>query len=286
MPSTEWKTANTKEKKWYAGETISVAIGQGQVSVTPVSLAVYTATLANGGTRVTPHLVKAIDDGTGLKPVPPPPPQSKVDVSRRRSCRRFATACGSSSTAARHRRRARRSTGKDVCGKTGTAQVISNQGRAAARTTQEPARPRLVRVLRAARQPGDRRRRVPRARHPQRRTRRRSRTTFSRRTSRRRKASRCRRRRRTRTCASIYRDPFARSGGGARSAAATERHVRTPALLPHRLAAARRRSCCSPAIGLAMIYSTTYVTLPGRRRPPRARASGSSSTPSASACWR
>ena len=69
-----------RRKKWYAGETISVAIGQGQVSVTPVSMAVYTATLANGGTRITPHLVKAVDDGTGLKPVPPPPPQSKVDV--------------------------------------------------------------------------------------------------------------------------------------------------------------------------------------------------------------
>jgi hypothetical protein len=41
---------------------------QGQVAVTPVSMAVYAATMANGGTRVTPHLVKAIDDGTGLKP--------------------------------------------------------------------------------------------------------------------------------------------------------------------------------------------------------------------------
>jgi penicillin-binding protein 2 len=80
VPSQEWKAQNTKEKKWYAGETISVAIGQGQVSVTPISLAVYTATLANGGTRVTPHLVKAMDDGNELKPVPPPPPQSKVEV--------------------------------------------------------------------------------------------------------------------------------------------------------------------------------------------------------------
>ncbi|MBW8896394.1 MAG: penicillin-binding protein 2, partial [Acidobacteria bacterium] len=43
VPSTEWKAQFTKEKKWYAGETISVAIGQGQVSVTPISLAVYTA---------------------------------------------------------------------------------------------------------------------------------------------------------------------------------------------------------------------------------------------------
>ena len=34
------------------------------------------ATLANGGTRVTPHLLKAVDDGSGWKPVPAPAPQS------------------------------------------------------------------------------------------------------------------------------------------------------------------------------------------------------------------
>src|SRR5580704_5969422 len=79
VPSTEWKREKMHEK-WYAGETISVGIGQGQVSVTPVSMAVYMATLANGGTRVTPHLLKAVDDGSGWKPVPAPPPQSKVDI--------------------------------------------------------------------------------------------------------------------------------------------------------------------------------------------------------------
>src|SRR4029453_10194556 len=50
IPSTAWKRARTGEK-WYAGETISVAIGQGQVTITPVSLAVMMATGANGGTR-------------------------------------------------------------------------------------------------------------------------------------------------------------------------------------------------------------------------------------------
>src|SRR5215472_14532160 len=46
VPSTEWKRLHTKEKKWYAGETISVGIGQGAVAVTPVEMAVYMATLA------------------------------------------------------------------------------------------------------------------------------------------------------------------------------------------------------------------------------------------------
>jgi len=134
VPSTQWKAQHTKEKKWYAGETISVAIGQGQVSVTPISLAVYTATLANGGTRVTPHLVRAIDDGHGMKPVPSPPPQSQVEVTAEKlqAIRdgMWLVVNGGAGTA----RRAM-IPGKDVCGKTGTAQVISNTGRSAARTT-------------------------------------------------------------------------------------------------------------------------------------------------------
>ena len=64
MPSTAWKRQKYNEK-WYAGETISVSIGQGQVSVTPISLAVMAMTVANGGTRHQPHLVRAIDDGNG-----------------------------------------------------------------------------------------------------------------------------------------------------------------------------------------------------------------------------
>ena len=134
VPSTEWKAQHTKEKKWYAGETISVSIGQGQVSVTPISLAVYTATLANGGTRITPHLVKAVDEGQGLKARPTPPPQSRVEVTgeKLQAIRdgMWLVVNGGNGTAARARIQ-----GKDVCGKTGTAQVISNQGRAAARTT-------------------------------------------------------------------------------------------------------------------------------------------------------
>src|SRR4051812_5139450 len=133
VPSTAWK-ATTREPKWYAGETISVSIGQGQVSVTPVSLAVYTASLANGGTRVTPHLLKAIHDGKEWKPVPAPPPQSKVEVSQeklqaiRDGMWMVVNVPGGTGARARGE-------GKDVCGKTGTAQVISNQGRMAARTT-------------------------------------------------------------------------------------------------------------------------------------------------------
>jgi len=130
VPSTEWKRLHTKEKKWYAGETISVGIGQGAVSVTPISMAVYMATLANGGTRVTPHLVKAVDEGKGWTPVPTPDPQSKIDIKPEAlqaihdGMWMAVNAAGTSGAA--------RIAGHDVSGKTGTAQVISNVGRAAA----------------------------------------------------------------------------------------------------------------------------------------------------------
>jgi penicillin-binding protein 2 len=126
VPSPEWKQQRFKEK-WYAGETISVSIGQGQVSVTPVSMAVYAATLANGGTRVTPRLLKAIDDGSGWKPVPAPPPQSKapIDPVKLQAIRdglwMVVNQAGTGHNA--------QLKGYDVSGKTGTAQVISNQGK-------------------------------------------------------------------------------------------------------------------------------------------------------------
>jgi penicillin-binding protein 2 len=59
MPSPEWKL-RTLKTPWYAGETVSVAIGQGQVSVTPLQMAVLVSTIANGGKRVSPRLVRAV----------------------------------------------------------------------------------------------------------------------------------------------------------------------------------------------------------------------------------
>ena len=134
VPSTAWKQERMHEK-WYLGETISVAIGQGAVAVTPVSMAVYMATLANGGTRITPHVVKAVDEGQGFKPVPAPPPQSKIDVTPeklqaiRDGLWMVVNAGGTGGRA--------RIVGHDIAGKTGTAQVISNQGRLAARGTKD-----------------------------------------------------------------------------------------------------------------------------------------------------
>ena len=64
LPSTEWKRNAYKKKelqKWYAGETISLGIGQGQNTFTMLQMAQATATLAAGGQRYKPHLVKVIE---------------------------------------------------------------------------------------------------------------------------------------------------------------------------------------------------------------------------------
>ncbi len=59
VPSTEWKQRVRKEQ-WYPGETISTAIGQGYVTVTPLQMAVAIGAVANGGTLHQPRLVLAV----------------------------------------------------------------------------------------------------------------------------------------------------------------------------------------------------------------------------------
>jgi penicillin-binding protein 2 len=80
LPSQAWKRETYKrpeQKRWYAGETISLGIGQGYNSFTMLQLAHAMATLANGGTRHTPHLALATGsvvtrERTTLTPDEPP----------------------------------------------------------------------------------------------------------------------------------------------------------------------------------------------------------------------
>ena len=136
VPSTEWKRKRYNEK-WYAGETISVSIGQGQVSLTPISMAVMMSTVANGGTRWVPHLLKAIDEGKGWVPVTPPAPKSRVTL-KPETVRAVHDGLFMVVNGAGTGGRAR-IPGKDVSGKTGTAQVISLTGgrQAAGRTERD-----------------------------------------------------------------------------------------------------------------------------------------------------
>jgi len=133
VPSTAWKKARTGEK-WYAGETISVSIGQGQVSVTPAALATLYGAVANGGLHYPLRLLKASDDGDGWQDAEAPPVQGvrlkpETVAALHDGLWMVVNGAGTGGRA--------RVAGRDVSGKTGTAQVISLQGgRAAAGRTE------------------------------------------------------------------------------------------------------------------------------------------------------
>lgn len=55
VPSKEWKQ-KTKNEGWFVGDTYNLSIGQGDLLVTPLQVAAFTATIANGGFKITPHL--------------------------------------------------------------------------------------------------------------------------------------------------------------------------------------------------------------------------------------
>jgi penicillin-binding protein 2 len=65
IPDTQWKRQRFNQP-WFEGETLSVAIGQGYVTATPLQMANLVATIANGGTRYRPYYVKRVEaaDGT------------------------------------------------------------------------------------------------------------------------------------------------------------------------------------------------------------------------------
>ena len=78
IPSRAWKRkASPRDPKWYAGETISVGIGQGAVGVTPLGLARFYALIATKGKLLTPHLFYGYrgDQTNELEPAPVPPPR-------------------------------------------------------------------------------------------------------------------------------------------------------------------------------------------------------------------
>ncbi len=60
LPSKEWKEA-AKGERWFVGDTYHLAIGQGDLLSTPLQLAAAGAVLANGGRRVTPHVIERVD---------------------------------------------------------------------------------------------------------------------------------------------------------------------------------------------------------------------------------
>ena len=130
LPSQEWKKRRFKrpeQQKWYAGETISIGIGQGYNAYTPIQLAMATATLANNGVMFRPHLVQYITDTkTGQKTWVEPQPlktlpwkQEHIDVIKNAMVGVVKEGTGAKAFAG---------AGYQAAGKTGTAQTFSLKG--------------------------------------------------------------------------------------------------------------------------------------------------------------
>ncbi len=115
MPSTQWVMRNY-HRKWYAGETISVAIGQGAVTVTPLQLASAIGGISMGGVWKTPHLVRDAMHPVGFH---------KADLNPENVAKvvyGMWSVVNEAGTGGRARL-----PGISLCGKTGTAQVASTE---------------------------------------------------------------------------------------------------------------------------------------------------------------
>ena len=84
LPSPEWKRKRFRtpeQQKWYAGETISIGIGQGYNAYTPAQLALAMATLANNGVMMRPRLVERVENvRTGTQRVVEPQLVRKIPL--------------------------------------------------------------------------------------------------------------------------------------------------------------------------------------------------------------
>jgi penicillin-binding protein 2 len=79
MPSEEWKIRNFKQK-WFAGETISVGIGQGAIAATPIQMARAIGAIASGGRMVRPHVAFPGDLPPGVIPASDQPEETTIPL--------------------------------------------------------------------------------------------------------------------------------------------------------------------------------------------------------------
>ena len=127
LPSPEWKVKrfkNPAQQKWFPGETISVGIGQGYNSYTPLQLAQAVATLANDGVMYRPHFVDYIQNPiTGeRRPVEPQPVKTiPLKVKNLELVKHAMVGVNKEGTGAR----AFAGAAYVSAGKTGTAQVVA-----------------------------------------------------------------------------------------------------------------------------------------------------------------
>ncbi|MCP2619720.1 penicillin-binding protein 2 [Candidatus Aminicenantes bacterium AC-334-K16] len=124
VPDPEWKR-RSRGAPWYPGETISVSIGQGPILVTPLQVAVLTGMIALRGKRVTPHLFLQVERRKELVKYSPAQPAGEGSWSGKQTIfDRVITGMWKSVNAGGTGQGARLE-GYDICGKTGSTQVVS-----------------------------------------------------------------------------------------------------------------------------------------------------------------
>jgi penicillin-binding protein 2 len=129
IPTIEWKK-RVRGEPWYPGETLSVAIGQGYVSVTPLQLVNMISVVANGGTLFQPKIFKGVlEKQTRQVEEPLPMPSRRVDLNPRTFAVLREALKGVVSDP-EGTARSSRSSIVEIAGKTGTAQVIGTRPRA------------------------------------------------------------------------------------------------------------------------------------------------------------
>jgi|SRR5579884_409491 len=127
IPSTEWKRQVRKEP-WYPGETLSVSIGQGYVTVTPLQQALMISTVANQGVLHPPQLLKKIrDQETGSVQEVPAAEGKHIPVSPE-TFRIIQSALAGVVSDPHGTASSSKSPFVSMGGKTGTAQVIGLKG--------------------------------------------------------------------------------------------------------------------------------------------------------------
>ncbi|MCX7946364.1 MAG: penicillin-binding protein 2 [Hydrogenophilus sp.] len=139
LPSREWKRRRFKrprEQQWFAGETVSVAIGQGYTSFTPMQMAYALMAVVNGGVVPTPHVVSHYRDGVTGEVIPVPPRPSRFIPL---NPNHVEAVISGMVEGARVGTSARAFVGAPykAGGKTGTAQVVSTHGRPRGRIADE-----------------------------------------------------------------------------------------------------------------------------------------------------
>jgi penicillin-binding protein 2 len=129
IPDSEWKMRRFKQP-WYPGETLSVAIGQGYVTATPLQMANLAAMIANGGTRYRPHYVRRVDAPDGsVRHVVEPDVLGHAEISPA-NLQIVREAMRDVVMTDRGTGKKARIPGVTIAGKTGTAQVVKMGERA------------------------------------------------------------------------------------------------------------------------------------------------------------